>query len=360
MRASRNLPLLLCSLLLVAFSVPGHASVITSVFPTEGPVTGGTVVRIHGSGFAPGCSNCAPPTTVPLVYFAGTRSPSVTYIDSNTIEAVTPHHLPGPVHLKIIEDGSLGQEELTILLNAFTFVGEAEEAFDPVLFPIFMPPIDGAFGARFETKASVWNQTPGSSIMLYGLDTSCYLFTPIRTALDPHLVNSNGLGQTLLTGCAPSTGRLFWMPKGSGKLAANLRVGDVTRQAESHGVEIPVVPKDRFSEERITLLDIPVDPRYRHTLRIYSLRHAGAAVNVSVNGQFYRKLPLLGGMDRFDPTFAVLTEFPSLPAGQTSMLITIDTAGDYEGEILPAFSIWAFMSITNNDTQQITTVTPQP
>jgi hypothetical protein len=63
---------------------------ITSVSPTEGPVTGGTSVDIHGSEFAKGGTT---------VKFGTNTSPSVTWIDSTHIRATSPPGSEGTVDI---------------------------------------------------------------------------------------------------------------------------------------------------------------------------------------------------------------------------------------------------------------------
>lgn len=59
-----------------------------------------------------------------------------TKVDDETLRVITPAHLPGPAPITIFEyDVHLGTE-LTL-----TFVGEAEDVFEPVLLPVFTQPI---------------------------------------------------------------------------------------------------------------------------------------------------------------------------------------------------------------------------
>jgi hypothetical protein len=240
------------------------------------------------------------------------------------------------------------------LPNAFTYTGESMAAFEPVLFPIFLPPIPGAFGSEFRTVANVVSR--GEPLDLYGVDTSC-------TTIDPPLLPQNAfrVGATpveLYTGCSRSTGRIFYVPDGRGEdLAANLRVTDWTRQQGSHGVEIPVVRRDDFTVGKIVLMGVPVDPRFRNALRIYGLPGGAQFVNVTVNG-VTRGLPLQPPANLFEPSFAAFTDFPTLaqlPPGQTTVTVTIDQP--VRGIVGPT-PVWALISVTNNDTQQITTITP--
>lgn len=346
--------------LLLATSL--HADpVITSVTPNQGPVAGGTTVIIRGSGFSTQCITCSPPFATPDVWFLETPAASVTFIDDKTLEAVTPPHLPMTVPVRVQQyDGS----QPARLENAFTFTGEPESGFDPILFPIFTPPVHGAFGSEFHTRARIWNEAlfagNGTSVPLYGVDTFCYLIDPPPDPHVPFYLQPSGLEHQMLPDCSTTTGRVFWVPKGMDTLAANLRVTDVTRQATSHGVEIPVVHRDDFREQRISLLGVPIDARFRNTLRIYSLARGEVMVNVQAGNELHQ-LFLQQGENVFEPAYAQFSDFPlpsELPRGESTIRVTVDVPRGPGGVTIPGTPIWAFITVTNNDTQEITTITP--
>jgi hypothetical protein len=284
----------------------------------------------------------------------------VKFINDTTLEVVTPAHPPAIVPMRVRQlDGS---NPVTVL-SAFEFTGDPNEAFDPILFPIFTAPVRGAFDSEFHTRARIWNESPSESVLLYGRDTSCYLFSPVLTSLIPLELQQNGIDQVMLTDCSTSIGRVFWVAKEKDTIAANLRVTDVTRQATSHGVEIPVVHRDDFTETgRISLLGVPIDPRFRNTLRIYSLGRGPQRVSVQVGNQAHQ-ITLQPGEDMFEPSYAQFTDFPlpaDLPAGQDTIRVVVDAIPACPicplPHVLPP--VWAFITVTNNETQQITTITP--
>lgn len=329
--------------------------VITSISPSEGPVAGGTTVTIHGSGFSNNCIICSPPFANPTVFFESTPASSVHVIDANTITAVTPAHLPTIVTVRVRQlDGSLNEGRLE---HAFNFIGEPEPAFEPILFPIFQPPVDGAFGSRFETTARVANPGFGASPVIYGVDTLCYLFSPSTTPFDPIAISTENV---LLTGCSHSVGRIFWMKSGS-RLGANLRVRDTSRQASSHGVEVPVVKRSDFTNDSLVLLGVPADPRFRKRLRIYSLPMRDAVVNVAINGTGVGQVFLTPSSSLFEPSYAEFTDFPANLPVDSFMRVDLIMGRLPDGTIAPNTPpIWGLISVTNNDTQEITVISPQP
>jgi hypothetical protein len=330
--------------------------VITSISPAEGPVAGGTIVTIHGSGFNNTCIICSPPFADPIVHFGSTQSPSVHVIDANTITALTPAHLPTTVTVRVRQlDGSLNEGRLE---NAFTFTGDPESAFEPVLFPIFQPPVDGAFGSRFETIARVGSTGAlNGAPALYGVDTQCYLFSPSTFPFDPFGIGNDSV---LLTGCSHSVGRVFWIKSGT-RLGASLRVRDTTRQASSHGVEVPVVKRSDFTNDSLVLLGVPADPRFRKRLRVYSLPMREGFVNVDINGVGVGQVFFTPSTSLFEPSYGEFTDFPaSLPA-DSFMRVRLFMGRLPDGTIPPNTPpFWGLISVTNNDTQEITVISPQP
>ena len=329
---------------------------ITSISPAEGPVAGGTTITIHGEHFNNVCINCSPPFADPTVFFESTMATSVHVVDANTITAVTPAHLPAIVTVRVRQhDASIGEGRLE---HAFTFTGDPESAFEPILFPIFQPPVAGAFGSRFETIARVGNiggvnQAPA----LYGVDTQCYLFSSFTFPFDPVGIGSDNV---LLTGCSRSVGRFFWIKSGT-RLGASLRVRDTSRQATSQGVEVPVVRRSDFTNDSLVLLGVPADPRFRKRLRIYGLPMRDAVVNVAINGTGVGDVFLAPSMTLFEPSYAEFTDFPTNLPADSFMRVSLIMGKLPDGTIPPSTPpIWGFISVTNNDTQEITVISPQP
>lgn len=70
---------------------------LNSINPNRVSVNGGTLVTINGSGFQ----------ATPSVKFDGIDATSVIFVDSNTIQAVVPAHVLGPVEVKVINPDGL-------------------------------------------------------------------------------------------------------------------------------------------------------------------------------------------------------------------------------------------------------------
>ena len=242
-----------------------------------------------------------------------------------------------------------------------SFPENPDDAFDPILFPVFSPPVHGQHGAEFRTIAKLWNKG-SSAVTVFGFDATCDpLGDPPIFPHSPVNIAPRGDEQPILTDCSSTAGRLFFVPKGDTSIVANLRVQEMTRQAENHGVEIPVVRRADFSDTSIALVGVPNDPRFRLTLRVYSLGYGGiSTVNVTVlarNGEIgsTERVALLPGPSRlpFEPSYAAFTGFlPASVYGEGDLTVLI------ENETPNSPPIWAFITVTNNETQHLTTVTP--
>ena len=140
-------------------------------------------------------------------------------------------------------------------------------------------------------------------------------------------------------------------------IALSLRIRDVARQAEGFGTEVPVVREKKMAADAsLTLLDVPVDPRYRTKLRIYAFEEHthGAYVEVQRGNTFSGSPVVLrrscSGVDcAAAPWYGEL----DLPAGEPGERVNL-----YVRAGGPDALSWAFASVTNNDTQQVTIVTP--
>jgi hypothetical protein len=325
--------------------VASAAPVITSITPNTSPVGGGIHVTIKGDGF----------TAPPHVFFASTPAASARLIDAQTLDVVTPAHLPGTFYVAVDQtDGN------TFLLDAFTFSGDPSDAFESVLLPIFTQPAHGAFGSEFITDFHAFNLSREQTLSVYGLASqmSCSGIVILPPPFDSRDMPFPVAPRSNLV-CFARTGnpgRLLWMPAGTADLlAVNLSVVDVSRSLMTAGVEIPVVRMRNFRTGTIALLGVPRSGTvsgFRQQLRIYSLEPEPLTVNVTYLSTTV-PVQLKGGSDIFDPAYASFSDFLPPPniidEVPPTMDIFIESAD-------PTRHIWAFATATNNDTQLITTI----
>jgi IPT/TIG domain len=335
-------------LALCAIAVPLFAQVQYSITPNRGPVAGGTEVTIKGEfGNWPYD-----------VYFGGT-SVTATRVDDTTLRATAPAHLPGPVAITIFE------YDIRISTNlVFTFEGRPQEAFDGVLLPVFTAPIPGAFGSEFRTdfRARLVRE---NRAQIYGLRYPC-IVTCIQTGDEPYVIDQQ-VPYADPTNVEPTgdPGTFLYLPKSEpGRVTMNLRAYDTSRSAENFGTEIPVVRTSDFAKnyDDITLIGVPSDARFRNTLRIYGYGDTGTQLTVTISNEVgavlsQRVVDLPPQENIYRPGYVQLSDFPT---GEGMLTVTIGVIVPPISAPIPPPDRWAFMSVTNNETQHITLITPQP
>lgn len=322
-------------------ALPLMAQTPYSITPSAGSTAGGTVVTIKGD-FG----------TWPYLVFFGSEWVNATRVDEHTLVATTPAHLPDTVKVTIFEYDLSFETGLT-----FTFFGGAPPAFERVLLPIFTPPVHGAFGSEFHTDLRIAIRGTGT-VSFYGLHWPCpFPECDELPADEPYQVRA---GQTAGPDDVKTTGnpgQFLWVKKDSGAvLSMNLRVHDVTRDALNFGTEIPIVSDSEWVNDRIVFSGVPRDPRFRLTLRIYGQFPFTALVKVGDREPVRVPLSENGGL--FDVPYAAFSDFPSTPFLER---VTIEAEQNLILPIAPIeVPMWAMITVTNNETQAISTITPQP
>lgn len=345
-------------LLLLALALPvAAAPTITSVSPTSALTFQRTVVTITGTGFE-SCPVCSP-ATPPVVYFGGIPAESVELVNSTTLRAVTPFMLP--TETRVVVDQWNGHATAAQL---FTFTGPP--ALERVLFPTFSGPVRGQFGSEFFTTVRAANRSH-QDIRILGVDHNCSLADPPLfrdPAAEPVIVGGLiGNSVQLIPDCStwPGGRFLYVQQRDLEAVSFNLRVHDVSRNSQSNGTEIPVVRRSDFTDAPIVLPGVPVNPRFRVLLRVYSSNSNEETVTVRINNGVERAVRLQAGRDIFEPAYAVFTDFPtSLPDNETTFTVTVIPPPERIGSpTIPGTPVWAFITVTNNATQEITTITAQ-
>lgn len=252
---------------------------------------------------------------------------------------------------------------LAVALVAGALLAQEPTPSERVLLPILTPPVHGAFGSEFHTDLRIANESD-DLVVLFGLDGNECL--PIcLPGLFPLTLDANEEVGPEAIELSGTPGRFIFVASDQvDSLSMNLRVHDVTRGGLNFGTEIPIVRESEFRTNNISFVGVPTDPRFRNTLRIYS--ESPADVLVTVGNQAPVRVTLTGGFtfpggidlsQLFKPAYAAFTNFPT---GSAPVRVTVER----EVLFLPLFPIeaplWAFITVTNNDTQVISTITPQP
>lgn len=146
------------------------------------------------------------------------------------------------------------------------------------------------------------------------------------------------------------------------EFSVQLRARDVSREQISFGAGIPVVHNSRATNSIINLSSIPVAVGYRSLVRVYDFEQEPSHVMVRV----YRvasESPEHPIPDALIETFEapLMQGACDQPSYAQFAIIASEPAGPVRVEIQPTSlesRIWAFATITNNTTQQITVVSP--
>ena len=362
---------LLAALLLVT-AAASAAPTVTSIEPNVGFTYKRTLVTIHGSDFSESdfsCQGDQAPFCPASVFFGPSGLPgTVVEVTPTTIKVLVParpHGEAGPVLVKVVRKGE-------VVFNSFRWdqakLSDDPNDYDRYLIPITTRGTPGAHGSYWIAEWLVrgHTQTPFAAIWpsCPPLANPCF-----ESLIGPGVTQKKGIYSRFQDG---TDGAFLYMPKGASASLA-IRVRDLSKNATSFGAEIPVV-RDSDYRSSIEFLDIPTDPKYRSTLRIYGPDPVPHKLTVSVfsekTGALIEEYEVeLKGIvnaapERFplNPSYAELDPLsPAVRASGESVRVVVYSVMWW---ILmsppPPYPVYAFMTVTNNETQQITVIEPKP
>lgn len=247
--------------------------------------------------------------------------------------------------------------------------------YEKVLLPtVLAQQQPGALGSLWVTRVTVTNsgQQPVDawpfSVSPFGVDPgSLGGLLPVNTTLEP-LTNVDRQGER---------GTFFFMDRRFVRnVQISLRAQDISRESLAWGTAIPVPREEAFTSGTLTLIDVPTDARFRQTLRVYSLDSSRpSTVRISLFGvtlNTFSTLPqpdvFLGSQDSAltdhrtwlpvytlaIPGFLEISGVNTIAPTTGYDLVRIDVRP------LDGSSIWAFVTITNDETQHVTVIAPTP
>jgi hypothetical protein len=329
---------------------------VTAVLPASGVTTGGDFVHIRGVGLHNPAQVCPGPSCTTSVKFGDTfgRVVSNTFYE---IVAIAPPHAAGSVDVTVSITGFASPSVLT---NAYRYQNWSVDELERILLPVAASG-PGPNAARFEPEILITNagdeSVPISGDAVYW-DSG--ISPPPIPRVPPH---TTGTFTDSLYQAYAHTGAFIYVPARLARdVVTKVRVHDTSRDAAAFGVEIPVVSDLDFAAT-VRLAGIPTDARFRSTLRVYAYdaRNFGPVtlrVRDNADGTLLATVPVplnasKGEEDLF-PAAAQLSLDSIITPLRSHARLRIDIADS--DAIRP---IWAFVSITNNQTQEITLVTPQ-
>ena len=361
------LSFLVAVLAVPVFAQSTSAPVVTTIQPVSGPAEGGTTVTITGANLSlPNGFACILPCPS-SVLFDGLQS---TLVDerNESLTVKTPAHVPGRVDVEI----RTGDGRSLVLPGIFTYTSTNNPGYEMLLLPVYLDgTVAGAHGSRWKSEFWIHN-AGGESVQIAPMDCGINqicpaVFPPTRT-----LVAAESLRNLTANFRPPSAnvGRLLYVSNhGAKNVSTSLRLWDESRQNLDAGAEIPVVRQNEFLSGQARLVAVPLDGNFRLALRIYEMNLTQAKFHVRVYEQFegvgaqvpmtqfdvdatttetgtFRSTPAYGEYNRI--TDLLLNPVPRPP------LLRVEISPLNQGSVF-----WAFIAVTNNETQRVSIVTPQ-
>ena len=262
---------------------------------------------------------------------------------SGLIAADAPPHPAGPVDVVI--NSPLATVTAKAALIYYDPASADPAVFEPILFPLSFQGA-GALGSQWTTESFIY---ANGSLAFFRDAVPCDGCGTMLSSGSRRLTNNgNPWGHVLyvLRGRVPA-------------LEFASRIRDTSRQSQTAGTEVPVV-HDRDFRSDLRFMNVPADSRYRVTLRLWSLGdYPQFIVANGINAEPHVALSItrIPGTDMW---FGSADVTPLLTGNFNPTVVTVVPSGGYpvvSSTFYP--QIWGMLSITNNDTQQVTIVSPQ-
>jgi len=224
--------------------------------------------------------------------------------------------------------------------------------FERVLFPVLYSGA-GSYGSQWRTDLALHNGNTfevEADTLPIGFICS---FTCV-TRLGPDY------GE-IIHGFDWSTGYVAELPRQAmAELRFSLVVRDLSRDASAFGTSVPVVRGKDWFDRPFSIVNVPSDPKNRVALRLYASQYISEArMNIVALTGPHANTVLVYAIEypkaALGHNFAfigdLLTKYPEI-AGKGPLRLDILTA-------TPAWPLWAYVSVTNNDTQNVIVIAPE-
>jgi hypothetical protein len=156
-------------------------------------------------------------------------------------------------------------------------------------------------------------------------------------------------------------GLLLFVPRELGDVEAKLFVRDTSRENAAWGAQVLVVREKDFLRERaMRFPDVPFTAPYRALLRVYGVDAASSHVRISAGSRAVSvTLPGTCGFyvtpcNSARPAFLAVDLLETFPELRGTGRFTVTVTPNFD----TALRYWSFVSITNNETQHVTLMTP--
>jgi hypothetical protein len=318
-------------------------------YPSFAEPQGGTEIHILATS-----SSGSLRFTAPQVFFGDVPSPRVTLLNAYQADAVVPAHAIGIVSVTVRDNGALLKS-----LGKFVFAPASEE----IIIPIAIQPTSAAYGTRWMSDISVFNDSDDSVAIDPEICSSIgtpYVCNPPPARVPPH--SSMRIEPRSVYADYPFMA-LRPPADHAGNLHFTVRLRETSRDPDGPGTEIPVIRTKDFQQKQVWLPSIPTSTRFRANLRVFT-RAATVIVRVRDNAtgelllqrEIQRNIPTDG-----DPfitlTFNDLFESPVVRA-HDKVRIEVESGSEVwsPSVFLP---VWAMVTLTDNESQRVQIFTPQ-
>lgn len=254
--------------------------------------------------------------------------------------------------------------------------------FEAVLVPTYFSG-PGAYGSQWETRVTI--QNPGSAdvpmtrpVVVF-TNTAC----PALCCGASQVIPARRTGTLCSATPLPPSGMLLYVPKtaAGSQVTFSASIRDVSRNAQTAGTELPIARERDFRFGSVFLPPVSADARFRTALRVYAfaadngvrLPFNGSTVGVNIYSVHNPSVALVSTTLTLEgqPADELLFD-PVMPSATIGDLVgafpQLAASDSYYVELVPyptltsppaLTQVWGFLSITNNDTQQVTMVAPR-
>lgn len=348
--------------LLVSLGAFAQAPAVQFINPNAGPESGGTEVVIVGSNLSTPVQ-CVVPCP-PRVGFGDVFVDAIEVSDQE-LHVTTPHHAAGLVDVTVTIPG---RPSVTVE-RAFTFVTDAESPYETVLLPLYFPgTIPGAYNTQWATD--LWIHNGGGETVSIADQVcppgACPPVIPLTRPLEAGHSLHNPTSFFQESRSNPSL-VLYVSNNGAKDVSYGLRVADTSRHALNGGTGLPIVREGELLTRTAQLHDVSLENSiFRVLLRVYDLSYSEARYAVRFYPATEDPKPSVYSLTLTARTprqglFRAEAAYAELDVTQLLHLrLAWPQVARIEIEPLtPGSRYWAFVSMTNNETQLVTLVTPQ-
>jgi hypothetical protein len=241
-----------------------------------------------------------------------------------------------------------------------------EPGWSVLLVPIYTEEDVPGFGGSL-WRTEFWMRNNGNVTTEMALRDCPIICLPVQVVPD---YNFNEIPTEVTYPPSANPARLIFIRDVAGAdVTASLRLWDVSREADDAGTEIPVLRESDLFTSTAHLTAVPLHGRFRLMLRVYDVVNAESQFRVRVYGMEEGDGPnnplmefdMFAGLSH-NEAFRVYPAYAQYEGITDILMLPVVHPAQVRIEVeplTPGSLFWAFVAVTNNDTQRVTLVTPQ-